>query len=165
MPLIQIGIENKIAHTVDAPYIVCGNSDYTVKFTFDGEWNAYKAKTMCVKFYRCGKKECYEVLFEGDTASIPAIYDTDEVEIGVYAGDIRTTTGARIPCLGCIRDGNHVHADPPKDVYDQLMELLSGAQGSGEKPVAVALLLSPAVTADGDIIGNAEKEDENVYSG
>lgn len=160
MPDIYIDIAQKTAQVRGAPLIVCGNNDYTVHFTFDSEWAAYKKKTMQINFTRCGKLEFYEVLFEGNTAMLPAVYGVNDIEIGVIAGDIRTSTGARIECQHCITDGHPVHADPPQDVYNQLMEMLAGAQGGGDKPVVIAAAVSPTLTAEGDIIAVAEKEDD-----
>lgn len=40
MPTIDILIRNKTASAVDPPCIVCGNSDYNVKFNFNEEWQA-----------------------------------------------------------------------------------------------------------------------------
>ncbi len=38
MPDIQITVASKIAAAQGSPSIVCGNSDYTAVFAFDGEW-------------------------------------------------------------------------------------------------------------------------------
>lgn len=44
MPTIDIIIRNKTASAVNPPCIVCGNSDYNVKFDFDDEWQAHNNK-------------------------------------------------------------------------------------------------------------------------
>ncbi len=136
MPNIQIRVADKIAQAGGSPVIVCGNSDYTVTFLFDSEWAPYTAKTARFSFVRSGVRQFYDVLFEGDSVEMPAVSDVYEVEIGVYAGDIRTTTPARVPCARSITDGAAQHADPPADVYDQLLEYLAGLQ-SGD-PVHTA---------------------------
>lgn len=131
MPEIQITVKDKIAQTVGTPVIVCGNSDYTITFAFDGEWDDYAAKTLHVKYYQRGKEIYDEVLFDGDTVSLPIIRDTDMVSIGVYAGNLRTSTGARIACERCVTDGAAVHDPPTSDVYNQLMEYLANLQNGG----------------------------------
>lgn len=131
MPEIDITVREKIAQAQGSPEIVCGNSDYTVTFDLDAEWDAYDAKTAQFKFFENGVPRCYEVAFTGDTAAIPAVYDTAELLIGVYAGDIRTSTPARVSCLPCISDGTVPHPDPPPDVYQQLLALLETLDSGG----------------------------------
>ena len=128
MPELRIQITEKAASAVGNPHIVCGNSDYTVSFTFDSEWDACTAKTARFSYLRGGQRVCADVLFEGDSVSVPVLRNTDEVEIGVYAGNLHTSTPARIPCARCITDGSPVHTPPAPDVYNQLMEYLAGLQ-------------------------------------
>lgn len=163
MPNIQITVQNKIAQLQGNPDIVCGNSDYTVTFDFDAEWDAYTEKTMCVKFCRYGKKAKYEVLFTGDSCAIPPVYDVDHIDIGVYAGDIRTSTGAIVECRACITDGNPVHADPPQDIYNQLLERLNEIGGGGGAPTLITTSAPYYYNPAQQGIGTAEivKEAEN----
>lgn len=44
---INITVRNKIA-SGDGTWIVCGNSDYTVRFTLDSEWDQFITRTMIV---------------------------------------------------------------------------------------------------------------------
>lgn len=145
MPNIAISISDKTAYLLGNPVIVCGNSDYIVTFTFDGEWDAYNEKTARFNFQQNGVRRYYEVLFAGDTVAVPALYDISDVEIGVYAGDIRTSTGARVPCAPCITDGAAQHPDPPPDVYDQLLEYLAGLQGGGTSVTTAVPALRAAI--------------------
>lgn len=131
MPEIDITVRDKIAQAQGSPEIVCGNSDYTVTFDLDAEWDAYDIKTAQFKFFENGVPRCYEVAFTGDSVPVPAVYDTGELLIGVYAGDIRTSTPARVPCLPCISDGTIPHPDPPPDVYQQLLALLETLDSGG----------------------------------
>ena len=147
MPEITITVTEKIAAAQGSPMIVCGNSDYAVKFIFDSEWDRYAQKTAHIRYFRNGRYQYDEVLFEGDTV---------EAEIGVFAGDIHTTTPARSPCARCITDGAPVHADPQPDVYNQLLEYLAAIQ-NGE-PFAFSDV--QAVSAGGvseDIFAIAEE--------
>ena len=131
MTAIDVRVRARIAAALGSPQIICGNSDYTVRFDFDDEWSAYEAKTARFKFYQNGFPLHYDVLFTGNTVTVPVLDDTYEVEIGVYAGNIRTTTDARVPCMQSITDGDSVHPVPTPDVYNQLMEYLAGLQGGG----------------------------------
>ena len=128
---IMIEVIEKVAAVSGAPVIVCGNSDYTVVFAFDSEWDAYIAKTARFTYCKNGVFRYEDVLFEGDSVSVPVLRDVDEIAIGVCAGDLHNTTPARVPCARCITDGAPVHDPPAPDVYDQLMEYLAGLQGGG----------------------------------
>lgn len=154
MPEIYVTVTNKKAQVQGNPIVVNGNSDYTVEFTFDSEWDGYEEKTAEFKYYRSGKRLYDEVVFSGDTVSVPILRDIDEVEIGVYAGNLRTSTPARIPCARSITDGDAVHDPPTPDVYNQLMELIAGMQGGGAQVGnAVPVLHGTAYS----IIGIAEE--------
>lgn len=93
--ILHVGVVNKIATFKKRDgRIVCGNSDYKIKFSFDSEWNEYTEKT--ARFIWGGHYT--DVPFTGDTCDVPIIYDASEVEVGVYAGNLKTTTSARIEC-------------------------------------------------------------------
>ena len=144
MPDIQITVRNKIAQVQGNPEIVCGNSDYTVTFDFDAEWDAYEHKTSHFSFLENGVPRYFDVIFTGDSVQIPAVWNTCELLIGAYAGDIRTTTAAAVPCVPCITDDEPVHPDPPPDVYAQIVELLEGMQG--EKGASLVLISVNGIT-------------------
>ena len=124
---IQIDIIDKRARVVDSPVIVCGNSCYSVEFNFDEEWASATAKTARFAYIQNGQVKYQDVVFAGTTAEVPVLSNTGEVLVGVFAGDLQTTTPARIPCERSIRCGTGAPADPTPDQYDQIMELLSNA--------------------------------------
>lgn len=95
---IKITIENKHCTVQGTPVIVCGNSDYTVAFDFDAEWDQAGEKTARFSYVRDGARMYQDVPIAGSTAEVPAVYRTREVQVGVYAGDLVTSTPARIPC-------------------------------------------------------------------
>ena len=97
--ILNILVVNKIATFQKRDgCIVCGNSDYQIKFTFDSDWDAYTDKT--ARFIWNG--EFIDVDFTGDTCDVPIIKDTDSVKVGVYAGELKTTTPAEIGCYRSI---------------------------------------------------------------
>lgn len=121
---MQIGIEikNKIATLSDQDaVIVCGNSDYVLKFTFDEEWQAYEAKT--ARFYSNGEIE--DVVFNGDECPVPVMERTDGVYIGVFAGDLSATTNVYITCKKSILCIGGSVKKPIPDVYAQLMQMIN----------------------------------------
>lgn len=127
MPDVRIIVQNKVARTQQSPVMVCGNSDYVAVFDLDAEWESYDLKTMrCVWMdIPTGKMRFADVPFTGSTAVLPVIYDAYQIAIGVYAGDIRTTTPAVVPCSRCITDGEPMHPEPPPDIYEQLLEAIT----------------------------------------
>ena len=94
---INISVKNKIA-TADESVIVCGNSDYTVRFELDGEWAGHETKTMRVDMLNGSYSE---VMFDGESCPLPVIRDRTRIAIGIYAGEIRTTTPAVLRCEKC----------------------------------------------------------------
>ncbi len=128
MPNINIVIRNKIAREVDGKHIICGNSDYTAVFDFDAEWEKYDTKT--ARFI-WGDKYA-DVIFSGNTCPFPVIVNAYGVLVGVYAGDLHTTTAAVIDTEKSILCKNGIPADPPPDVYAQIMDLLNNSGGGGK---------------------------------
>ena len=161
MPEIKIDITNKVAAQIGTAVIVCGNDDYTVSFTFDNEWGAYQEKTARFRFTSAeGKKEYIDVLFSGSTCAVPILSNIDTVSVGVYAGDLQTTTGADIKCQRSILCGQGTkHEAPDPDVYNQILEACSQKLGSNGGTV------TGDYYKDGHVFiheGNLEKIDPHV---
>ncbi len=153
---IKIQIENKHATVVDTPVIVCGNSDYSVEFIFDDEWATADVKTARFVYVRGGLVRYEDVVFSGNTAPVPVLANIKEVSVGVFAGDLLTTTPAKIPCEPSIRCGTGAPAEPTPAQYDQIMELLRAClvglePGEGEN--ATQKIGSHALADDTTAIG------------
>lgn len=112
--------------------IVCGNKDYQVVFDFDAEWNEYPVKT--ARFIYAG--QFTDVVFEGNTCQVPLLQGVDMVAVGVFAGDLITSTPALIGCDRSILCGEGAPVEPSPDVYAQIMELLNsgGVPGGPSAP-------------------------------
>lgn len=132
---LNIKVRNKIATQTDKAEYVCGNSDYIAVFDLDSEWDAYNTKT--ARFSYNGSYT--DVVFDGNQCPVPVITDTHCFHIGVYAGDLHTTTAARVPCRKSILCGDGAPADPTPDVYDQLMEKLNDIGEISEEGIAAAV--------------------------
>lgn len=130
--VIQINIRNKIARMVGETRIVCGNADYIINFSFDAEWTI-PIKTARFVYVTEGRVEHIDVVFDGTTVSVPAIVDVKEVRVGVFAGELYTTTPAVIPCDRSIRCGTGAPVDPTPSQYDQIMELINSSGGVAGK--------------------------------
>ena len=107
--------------------IVCGNSDYVIEFTFDSEWDAQSTKT--ARFVTGSKY--IDVVFEGTSVAVPVIKGAESVTVGVFAGNLKTTTPAVIMCQKSILCDDGLPADPTPDVYAQIMALLNAGGGGG----------------------------------
>lgn len=114
---------------------ICDNSDFIIKFNFDAEWDAYDSKT--ARF--CYNSKYVDTVFTGDSCAIPIISDTNDISIGVYAGNLHTTTPALVLCEKSILGGSGFPADPPDDVYNQIMELIQGLGTPDAEAIAKAV--------------------------
>ena len=123
---LKVIVKNKIAKFYGS-YIVCGNSDYTINFNFDSEWDAYETKTARFEY----NGTYIDVIFTGSTCNVPVIQNTHLITVGVYAGDLHTTTPAIIPAKISILCGSGTPAAPSDDVYSQIMELLNNLEVGG----------------------------------
>lgn len=118
---IAIQIRDKIATCLTEIPIVCGNSDYIVDFSFDEEWNGHSVKT--ARFI--ANCEYTDVVFEGNECPMPIISNAKVAWVGVFAGNLSTSTPAIVHCKQSILDGDGVPAPPKEDVYAQIMKMLN----------------------------------------
>ena len=125
---ITIQIENKIATCLTELPVVCGNSDYECEFLFDEEWNDHNIKTARFKT----SAGYTDVVFEGNICPMPIISNSKIVWIGVFAGELSTSTPAIVKCRASILDGEDVPAPPREDVYSQIVELCESAVETAE---------------------------------
>jgi hypothetical protein len=141
--LLRINVANKVAtYQKRCGRIVCGNSDYKIKFTFDGEWSSISSKT--ARFIWGG--HYVDVEIKGDTCDVPRITNTDRVEVGVYAGNLKTTAGATIECVRsilCVGATDRTEAPDP-------------TTGSGSKNVMRSVLTAAEMDT---ILANAKSSD------
>lgn len=128
MKKINIVINNRVAQTLHQCKVVCGNTDYKVVFDFDAEWSAFDTKT--ARFIWNGHHT--DVNFKGNTCKLPKIFNAKEVKVGVYAGDLRTTTAAKIVCEKSIFSGG----EPQHPSNEQ--SFISEAKKAAEKAEAAA---------------------------
>lgn len=123
--VIAVSVRNKVARNETRLQYVCGNSDYVIDFSFDEEWGGYATKT--ARFVSGG--EFIDVVFSGNRCKMPVITDTYTVTVGVFAGNLKTSTPAVIMASKSILCGGGIPADPLPDVYAQIMERLNAGGG------------------------------------
>ena len=135
MKTLPIKIHEKIAVYDSDEKVVCHNSDYLLKFDFDAEWTEYKYKTAIVRYFKAPEGWLkHEIVFEGETCELPVIDKAAELYIGVFAGDIRTTTEAKIPCRLSALSMAGVPVDPPDNVYNQILKMLEELKAGEVSP-------------------------------
>ncbi|MEI3123238.1 MAG: hypothetical protein V8S81_05470 [Oscillospiraceae bacterium] len=164
MPDINITVAHKVAVS-DTQSIVCDNSDYTVHWTLDEEWNAYDTKSMRT-IYMDGTYK--DTVFSGAEVELPVCTVPGVVQIGLFAGDIRTSRVAILRALPSVRSAAGAPADPTPDVYDQIMEIINGL-GSVDpddiaKAVADYLAAHPIEETDPTVPEWAKAETKPTYS-
>jgi hypothetical protein len=140
MAVLNISINNKVAtfHKRGGG-VVCRNTDYVIAFTFDSEWEGYENKT--ARFIWGGRYQ--DVPIEGTTCVMPEVYRTESVKVGVYAGDLSTTTPAVIPCQASVL----CEADEPHD--EEARPNINEAKEAAEKATqAAGAAAEAAATAD-----------------
>lgn len=99
MQTIKIEIKKRHAKAVGAPVLVCSNKNNSeIVFIFDEEWAAEEEKTARFIYDKAGKTVYQDVPFRGDTVKVPLFSGVRSVRVGVYAGDLITTTAAYISC-------------------------------------------------------------------
>ena len=125
MPEITVKVRDKIAQTEGTPEIVNGNSDYTVTFDFDAEWDGAENLTAHIRYLRNGLPVHDAIPITDGACNLPAVYGTDAVQIGVSGGSIQTTAPAKIPCISCANDFGGTEKQPVRDVYNEIMEVIA----------------------------------------
>ena len=164
MPDINITVAHKVAVS-DTQAIVCDNSDYTVHWTLDEDWSAYDTKTMRT-IYMDGTFT--DKVFSGAEVELPVCTVPGVVQIGLFAGDIRTSRVAIMRALPSVRSAAGAPANPTPDVYDQLMELIKGLGGVDPDDIAKAvadyLAAHPIEETDPTVPAWAKAETKPTYS-
>ena len=97
MPEININVRDKCAEGEGV--VICNNSDYAVVWDLDEEWTHYDAKTMRVNL---AYGTYQDVVFTGDTATLPVLTASGWVSVGLYAGDIHTSRASRLLALSSV---------------------------------------------------------------
>ena len=136
---IHVTVRNKVAVEDSGTQYICDNSDFVVVFDFDDEWEAFAFKTA-----RFAYEEKYQdVIFQGNECPVPIITNTNRIRIGVYGGNLCTTTSASVFARKSILCGTGKVEVPAEDVYAQIMEKLNNLETATVSPEAI----SSAVTA------------------
>lgn len=104
--IIKINITNKRARVEGDPVIICGNSGYSIEFTFDSDWADRSEKKARFAWETPTGVQHVDVAVTGDPVAVPVLSGVNEVQVGVFSvlgSDLRATTPARIPCDYSVR--------------------------------------------------------------
>lgn len=134
MPEINIKVRDKCAKGEGV--IICNNSDYTVVWDLDEEWTPYDTKTMRVNL---ADGTYQDVVFTGNTATLPVLTASGWVSVGLYAGDIHTSRAARLLALSSVLTPGGSPAAPAEDVYAQIMAKLNELSTVSPEDIAKAV--------------------------
>lgn len=143
-----VSVKDRIATKTGDEVYICGNSDYTVKFDFDSDWNGIEHKTA-----RFDKRDGTYVdqVFTGNVCPVPVLSNIYAFNVGVFAGNLHTTTPAYVPAKKSILCGGGLPADPQPDVYTQIMALLNSMNPGGSFGEENAGMLV-CIGADGSLL-------------
>ena len=119
---IHVMIRGKVAEkTCDTVY-VCGNSDFVIDFDLDEEWQKRESKIA-----RFIKKDGFyiDVPFAGNQCNVPIISNVHCFYVGLYAGNLYTTTPAYVPARKSILCETGAPEPPTPEVYEQLKQIMA----------------------------------------
>ena len=122
--VIHVTVRDRIATSAENSLYVCGNSDYSIEFDFDAEWAEQIVKT--ARFIHGTEKD--DIVFSGSTCPVPTIANATHFYVGVYAGDLQTTTSAYVSARKSILCGGTLPPKPAQSVYLQLMQMLNNGE-------------------------------------
>lgn len=134
MPEINIKVRDKCAEGEGV--VICNNSDYTVVWDLDSEWEPYSTRTMRVNL---ADGTYQDVVFTGNSAALPVLTASGWVSVGLYAGDLHTSRAARLLALSSVLTPGGSPAAPAEDVYAQIMAKLNELSTVSPEDIAKAV--------------------------
>lgn len=161
MPIVKkISIREKIARDSNPEVkLVCNNSDYVVEFDWDEEWDEHEMKT--ARFSYGGKFK--DIVFSGRICEVPVLHRSCLVKIGLFAGELRTTTAAMVGVTPSILCESGFPDDYSPEMGDRTWEGLDARIAELEKQSLDEIgmlietdLLPATYNADGKILTNED---------
>lgn len=120
MKEIHISVREGIAAQTDHTAYITGDGETWVVFDLGEEWEEKPLRT--ARF----QTECsyVDAVFRGNKCRVPVFTYARKLEVGLFAGNVRTTTPARIFLREGVRSAWGSPEEPAPNVYDQLMDAL-----------------------------------------
>lgn len=136
-------IKNKIIQldkqSLQKKKIIGDNTEYVANFIFDEEWNG-KVKT--ARFINNGIYKDV-ILNDKDSCNIPIeVMKSGIVEVGVYAGNLQTTTATCVMITPSILEKYGIPSDPTPEIYAQIIAIVENLES----------IETAKINDDGDLI-------------
>lgn len=141
-------IKNKIItldeDTLPPDGVVGDNTDYTANFFFDDGWLGVEKTARFI-----GKNGHKDVILENDSCKIPPeVLKSGLLLVGVFGGNLQTTTPARVPIRASILDNDGLPADPSPNVYTQIMVMIQELRDKAVSDEEIAEAVSKYMEAN-----------------
>lgn len=130
---ILIQVRDRVPTIVNVREIITYNTDYTVKFDFDSEWDAYEHKTV----YFVDETGNYAAVISSDDKCEFPLFENERrrIFVGVQAGELKTTRPCYVNVLDSIADMlSSPLPPPPDDVYAQIMSIINALEAAKLNP-------------------------------
>lgn len=124
--ITEIKIKNRIAQTVKNGIVTTANAENYINFTFDDEWDPDSVTATRTARFTVNDEIVLDIPFNGNVCPLPVFFEPCNVYVGVFWNDFRTSTNARIIYAPSAVSGGGFPDDPPKDVYNRIIELMNG---------------------------------------
>lgn len=128
---IIINVSDKIAAAAEEYILVCGNI-YNITFNFDSEWNEHEIKTVRFTYSQDGVKKVIDKAITGNTCETPIFSNINSVAVGVFAGNLTTTTPCILKLEKSILCGGGIPEAPEENIYSEIVSLCSEAVNSAK---------------------------------
>lgn len=117
---IHVTVRDGIAFQTDHTAYITGDGEFYVIFALEDGW-----KDLPVRVARFQTESGYQdVMFRGERCHVPVFSYAQKLEVGLTAGNLRTTTPARIFVRQGIRSAWGPPEDPQASVFDQILDCL-----------------------------------------
>lgn len=146
---ILILVRNRVPTIVNIREIITYNTDYTVRFDFDGEWDTFEHKTV----YFVDETGNYTAVISSDDKCEFPLFENERrrIFIGVQAGELKTTRPCYVNVLDSIADMLNSPIPPPTpDVYAQIMSIINSLESAKLNPIAKTAAMTQPVGRDDD---------------
>ena len=141
--IVKIKVRSRNAAVVENGIITAYNTGDTIEFDFDEEWQPESVTaTRTARFSYKGIE--LDIPFNGNVCPLPGFSKPGNVYVGVYWGDVKSTTRARLIYAPSILSASGMPEDPTADTYARIISLLDGKLNEEQLQDAVNIALAEA---------------------
>lgn len=103
-------------------FLIGGNTDQTITFSFDKEWDDYPNKTVLFVYSQEGLTKYKSKKFTGKSVKAPLLTNLNNVKIGVVAGEIMASTSVTVQSKTSVLDDAKIN---PEDIDDGYADFIN----------------------------------------